>query len=81
MTERWKRLLLTFGIASTWGLAVWGYLVFMLAYANGGQVVVAVDRLGEAHLELVVLTLVVTPAISVALALWATSDDPESPGD
>jgi len=45
-------------------------MVFNMAYLNGGTTTVGIDWYNEAEIELLLLTLVVWPTISVALYRW-----------
>ncbi|AFH22132.1 hypothetical protein OSG_eHP18_00110 [environmental Halophage eHP-18] len=59
-----------FAVAFLLALAITFMWIFNLAYVGGGTTTVGIDWYGEAEAELLLLTLVVWPTISVALYRW-----------
>lgn len=64
----WRRFVQVLGLGWSYAIVVLFYLIFILAYLRPQkQVVVAINRFSEAHLELLLLNVVVLPVVTVAL--------------
>ena len=65
-----KPLIEVLGVAMLLALSIVFMTVFNNAVIGGGETTVAINEYGEMVPELLILTLVVWPVISVALYVW-----------
>lgn len=70
-----KSLIEVLGVALLLGLSITFMTVFNNAVIGGGSTVVDINDRGEMVPELLLLTLVVWPTISVGLYLWLKNED------
>jgi len=74
MVDR-RHLIELFAVAFLLALSIALTVIFNIAYLNGMQTTVVINRYGEAIPELLLLTLVCWPVISVAIFVWAFDPD------
>ena len=70
-----KPLIEVLGVSLLLGLSIAFMTIFNNAVIGGGETVVAINEYGEMVPELLLLTLVVWPLISVGLYHWHMSTD------
>lgn len=68
-----RRIIEALAVVATFASTVTFYLVWWIAYVNGGRAVVAINVVGEAWLEYL-LWILVTAVIAVGLTEWVHRD-------
>jgi len=66
-----KKLIVLFGFAHAVAVTVFFYFIFIVAYMNDYTITIDFNALGEAHIELIVLTVcTVISAFSIMYHMW-----------